>query len=330
MAMEIPDRSTGSSPVAGRLRILVLDPLDEDVIAQLSRSHEVRVHIKPPADELAALMSEADAVIVRSGVKLTGDLIAPAASLKLIVRAGVGTDNIDLSAARAGGVAVFNIPGASAGGVAELSFGLLLALARHIALADRQVRAGLWKKAALVGSELGGKTIGLIGFGAVGSHLARLVRGFDMRVLASVARPTDQRRAECAAAGVELVDLDTLLAESDAVSVQVPLLADTRGLIGSRELDRMKRSSYLINVSRAGVVDEDALYEALTGGVIAGAGIDVHSVESGESRFGSLDNVVLTPHIGASTAETQKRIGQLVVESVAAFSRGEDVTNRVC
>lgn len=328
MTMEMPE--TTNSPQPPRLRILVVDPLDEATVTELRRSHDVRIHIKPPEAELAALMSDADAVIVRSGVKITGDLIRAADSLKLIARAGVGTDNIDLGAARAAGVAVLNVPGASANAVAELSFGLLLALLRHIALADRQVRGAHWNKAALVGGEMTGRTIGLIGLGAVGSRLARLVRGFDMRVLASVAHPTDERRAECASTGIELVDLDTLLAESDAVSVQVPLLPDTRGLIGSPELHRMKPTAYLINVSRAGVVDEDALHEALAEGALAGAGIDVHSVESGHSRFESFDNVVLTPHIGASTAETQARIGQIVADSIAAFIRGEQVSNRVC
>lgn len=330
MSTEMPETAGQPAQAAEKLRILVVDPLDEDTIGELSRFHDVRVHIKPPAPELAELMADSDAVIVRSGVKITGDLIRSAPSLKLIARAGVGTDNIDLTAARAAGVAVINVPGASANAVAELSFGMLLALARHIALGDRQIRDGHWNKAALVGTELTGKTIGLIGLGAVGSRLAHLVRGFDMRVLASVAHPTEARRAEAAAAGVDLVDLDVLLAASDAVSVQVPLLPDTDGLIGTPQLRRMKRTALLINVSRAGVVDEDALHAALSEGTIAGAGIDVHSVESGHSRFEAFDNVVLTPHIGAGTVETQARIGQIVAESVAAFSRGEQVANRVC
>ncbi|MFM9608179.1 NAD(P)-dependent oxidoreductase [Streptomyces niveiscabiei] len=296
-------------------RLLVLDPVRPEALAELGRDLEVVVRLKPPQDELAALVKEVDpdAVVVRSGVRLTGEVIRSAPRLRVIGRAGSGTDNIDVAVARELGIRVFTLHGVSANAVAELALGLALSVTRNLALADRQIRAGLWRKPELAGPELGGHTLGVVGLGPIGSRLAELARPLRMRVLASVASPTPQRTEELAAEDIELVPLERLLRESHVVCLALPLNDATRHLISGPELAAMGPDAYLVNVARGGVVDEQALYEALSAGVIAGAALDVHAVEGGVSPLAELDNVVLTPHIGATTHDAQHRIGTLLV-----------------
>ena len=329
--LDQPTYTRAGVSVDGRsARIIVLDPLDAGALARLGEHHEVIARLRPAGTALLAAVRDADVLVVRSGVVLGREVIEAAGRLRLIARAGVGTDNIDLAAARDAGVVVCNVPGVSANAVAEFAFGLLLTAGRHIALADRQVRAGVWNKAVLAGMELRGKTLGLIGVGAIGSRIAELARAFDMRVLGSVSDAGAERRAAFGGRGVELTGVDDLLVRSDAVSVQVPLTPRTRGLLNATRLARMRSSAFLINVSRAGVVVDDDLFAALLDGTIAGAGLDVLAVEGGTPRFAELDNVVLTPHIGAMSRDGQRRIGELVVDAITAWSRGEDVPNRVC
>ncbi|MBB5159500.1 hydroxyacid dehydrogenase [Saccharopolyspora phatthalungensis] len=320
------DRTTGRPPA----RVLLVDPIHDDAIARMRRTWDVVVRLRPSADELLRLVSDIDVIVVRSGVRLPATVFEHAPNLKVVARAGSGTDNIDLDAARRAGVVVFNVPGQSATAVAELTVGLLLAVTRKIALADRQVRANVWNKPALEGVELTGKTLGIVGFGAIGSRIARIAGGFSQRVLTAVDRVIESRRDDLAARGAELVDLGTLLAESDFVCVAVPLNDRTRGLIGAAELRAMKRSAYLVNISRGAVIDESALHTALRDGVIAGAALDVHSKEGQHSGLAELDNVVLTPHIGAMSADAQRVIGDVVVDSVTAALDGRAVANRVC
>ncbi|MEV7551541.1 NAD(P)-dependent oxidoreductase [Amycolatopsis sp. NPDC089917] len=308
----------------------MLDPLEEDALARLSGRFDVTVRVKPSTAELLSLVRTVSVIVLRSGVQLSDEVFAAAPRLRVVARAGAGVDNIDIAAARRRNVVVFNVPGGSAGAVAELAFGLLLAVMRRITLADRQIRAGVWDKPALVGSELSGKTLGVVGFGNIGSRIGRIAAGFSLRMLTTVERPSAARVAALAADAAVLTDLHTLLRESDAVCVAVPLTEATRGLIGSAELTAMRSTAFLVNVSRSGVVNETALLSALRDGGIAGAGLDVHNEECGNSPFAHLDNVVLTPHIGAMSSDAQRAIGATVVESVTAALAGAPVANRLC
>jgi D-3-phosphoglycerate dehydrogenase len=296
----------------------------------LRQHHEVTVRVGVAATELIRALDPADVLIVRSGITVSRKLIQAAGRLRLIVRAGVGIDNIDLDAAREARITVANVPGASANAVAEFAFGLLLAVGRNIALADRQVRAGIWQKAALGGIELREKTLGLIGIGAIGGRIAELGQAFGMIMLGYASTAGSARREALARRGVELVGLDSLLGASDVVSVQVPLTEQTAGLLDSARLAKMRRTAYLINVSRAGVVPEQDLLDVLKSCAIAGAGLDVVAAGIFSSDFAKLDNVVITPHIGAMSMDSQRRIGELVADSISAFWRGEQIPHRVC
>ncbi|MFH8787013.1 amino acid adenylation domain-containing protein [Streptomyces roseoverticillatus] len=313
------------APAGPRTRVLVVDPLHESALAELHRTYDVHVELRPSADRLLRLVEDAEVIVVRSGVRIGADVIRAAPRLKVVARAGSGVDNIDLDAAAAAGVTVFNIPGVSAPAVAELALGLMLSAARHIVLADRQVRAGVWNKAALAGAELGGKTLGLVGVGRIGSRLARLARGLDMRVVATVDRDTPQRRAELEDQGIELTSPEQLLATADVVCLAVPLTDRTHHLIDDEALRAMKRSALLVNISRGPVVDEEALYRALTDGEIAGAALDVVAEEGNPGRLAELDNVVITPHIGAMSADSQERIGRILLDSLREALAGRKV-----
>ncbi|MBW5420907.1 3-phosphoglycerate dehydrogenase [Streptomyces sp. BG9H] len=311
-------------------RVLVVDPLASDALEALRRVYDVTVQMQPAEDELAVLLRQTDAIVLRSGVKLPGHLIADAPDLKVIARAGNGTDNIDLAAARSAGVQVFNVPGVSSPAVAELALGLAFSVARHIAAADRQVRANVWRKADLVGSELCGKTMGVVGLGSIGSRVAELARGIGMSVIASARRRDDERREACRRSGIDLRSTEEVLAQADVVVLACPLNDHTRGLIDADALRLMKSTAFLVNVARGGVVDEDALRVALLEGVIAGAALDVHAAERAPSGLAGLDNVVLTPHIGAMTRDSQERIGQLLLEGIRLALSGRDAPTRVC
>ncbi|MEV0191679.1 amino acid adenylation domain-containing protein [Kitasatospora purpeofusca] len=311
-----------------RTRVLVLDPIDPGALDELRRRYDVTVALRPPVDELLRLVRDQEVVVLRSGVRLDAAVIAAAGRLKVIARAGSGIDNIDVGAARAAGVTVFNIPAVSAPAVAELALGLMLTVGRHLALADRQVRSGIWNKAALSGVELGGKTLGLVGYGRIGSRIAALGRALGMRVLVDVARPDDDRRHELERLDYELAPLKTLLPAADVVCLAVPLTDRTHHLIDAAALAAMKPTALLVNVSRGLVVDEAALYEALAEGRIAGAGLDVVAEEGRPNRLHELDNVVITPHIGAMSVDSQVRIGRILVDSVAAALAGREVPNQ--
>ncbi|MFE5888945.1 hydroxyacid dehydrogenase [Streptomyces sp. NPDC056468] len=313
-----------------RARVVVLDPVSPGALADLEQDHEVVVRLRPAHDELLELAADADALVVRSGVTITGDVIRSGRRLRVVARAGSGTDNIDLAACRAAGVQVFNLPGVSAPAVAELAIGLMLAVTRNIALADRQVRDGLWNKPALAGPGLADRVLGVVGLGPIGSRIAGLGQALGMRVLAAVDRPTPERDEELRGRGIERVGLPDLLGTADMVCLSVPLTERTRNLIGAAELAAMHPTSYLINVSRGGVVDEDALLWALKDRTIAGAALDVHGQESGTPALAALDNVVLTPHIGATTTDAQDRVGRLLTSELRTVLGGGQATNRVC
>jgi D-3-phosphoglycerate dehydrogenase len=309
--------------------ILILDPIDPGALRALGSRFSVRIALRPSDDELLKLVAGAEVIVLRSGVRLTRAVLGVATSLRLVARAGVGVDNIDLAAARDRGVVVFNVPGENGNAVAEFTFGLVLALVRKIALADRQLRAGRWAKHELTGIELRGKTLGVVGLGEIGGRVSTLGGGFGMRIVGCVAHTSDQRRRELALRGIALADFDEVLTSADVVSLHVPLDAATRGLVGGPQLAKMKASAVLVNVSRGDVVDEAALFEALSSGAIAGAAIDVFAREGQPTPLSSLDNVLLTPHIGAMTADSQARVGARLVESIVLALEGKEIPDRI-
>lgn len=313
-----------------RTRVLIVDPLHETAIAQLQRRFEVHMEIGPSEARLHELIRETHVLVMRSGISLSAATIAVAQQLKLVARAGVGIDNIDLETAKRAGITVFNVPAQSAEAVAELAIGLVLAVTRRIVLADSQVRRNLWRKSALVGHELRGSTLGIVGLGQIGRSIARLALAFGMRVLATVARASEERRRQLRREGIEMLPLADALEESDVLCLAVPLTERSRDLIAAPELSRMMPSAYLVNVGRGGVVNERDLYDALSSSRLAGAALDVVTELGKPNRLAQLENVVLTPHIGAMTNQSQERIGRIVVDSIVGALRGEPLANQIC
>jgi D-3-phosphoglycerate dehydrogenase len=270
--------------------------------------------------ELCAAVRAVDALVVRSATKVTRRVLEAAERLRVVGRAGIGVDNIDVEAATERGVVVMNTPRGNATTTAELALALVFALARHLPRADRQVRSGIWKQKGLMGTEVTGKTLGVVGLGRIGRIVAEKARGVGMKIVAyDPYLATDGPGA--AVGGVELVDLDTLLARSDFVSLHVPLTPETRHLISWERLARIKPGARLIQVSRGGVVDEEAVLDALIEGRLAGAAFDVLEKEppGPEHVFFKRDDVILTPHLGASSAEAQLRVAVDIAEQVSAF-----------
>jgi len=267
--------------------------------------------------ELAELVADADGWI--AGVEpIDRAVLAGAERLRVIARYGVGVDAIDLAAARERGIVVTNTPGANSAAVAELVIGLIFALARRIPYADRRARDGAWDR--VTGVEVGGKVVGLLGFGAVGREVARRARALGCRVLAYDPYPA----AELAGAlGVELAARDDVVAASDFLSLHLPLLPDTAGLVDAAFLARMKPDAFLINAARGELVEDGALLEALRTGRLAGAALDALAEDSPAARFAELDSVILTPHIGAATDRAARAMGRRALANCLAVLRGE-------
>jgi D-3-phosphoglycerate dehydrogenase len=310
-------------------RVLIVDPVHADAIARLSAEFDVSVHLYPSQEDLSELLQEVDILVLRSGVDVSADMIAAATRLRIIARAGVGVDNIDIEAARAAGAVVFNVPDASTRAVAELAIGLMFAVARKIPQADAGVRAGRREKPQLEGAELQGRELGIIGYGRIGSEIAALGRAVGMRVSASVAGSSAVRREALAKMGVELISVPELLRAADIVCLAVPLTKATRNLIGKQEIETMRPGAFLVNVARGEVVQSRALYDGLVSGQLGGAALDIYA-EDDLAPLKSLSNVVLTPHIGAMTVEAQRRVAEALVESIAAARNGEHDPHRIC
>jgi D-3-phosphoglycerate dehydrogenase len=293
----------------------VADPLAEDGLVLLRDRCDVRVTSGLKEAELAPLLADIDALIVRSETKVTATLMDAAPRLAVVGRAGVGVDNIDVPAATARGIYVVNAPLGNIVAAAEHTLALALALLRRVAEADRSVRAGEWTRAKFMGRELRGKTLGLIGIGRVGSEVARRAAAFEMRVIAHDPFATE---ASARAAGAQLVELDELLGTADVISLHTPLTEKTRNLISAETLAKMKRSTVLVNCSRGEVVDVAALASALASGAIAGAALDVFSPEplAADSPIRGAPRTVLTPHIAGSTAEAQVNVAVDVVRQI--------------
>jgi D-3-phosphoglycerate dehydrogenase len=304
-------------------KVLLTDNIALEALEVFERHDDivaVRTETIPP-EQLKTEIADCDGVVVRSPTKLTADVIAAAAKLRYIGRAGVGVDNIDLGAASDRGIVVMNTPGGNTVSTAEHTIALILALARHIPHAHRSVTDGRWERKAFRGTELSGKTMGVIGLGRVGREVARRMRAFDMRILGADPYVDKDTATEC---GAELVDLEAVLRESDVVSVHVPLTGDTRALIGKEQLDSMRDGAFVINCARGGVVSEDALLGALESGKVAGAAVDVFEKEPpGDNPLFQHPRCVFTPHLGAATAEAQVRVAVEAAECVAeALSTG--------
>ncbi len=296
------------------MRILVAESIAPEGLAALREHHEVDVRTGLSANELRAIISEYDALIVRSQVAVDAALIAAGPRLQVIGRAGVGVDNVELDAATRAGITVVNAPTGNTIAAAEHTIALLLALARHIPAADASIRRGEWTRGPLQGVQLRGRTLGIVGLGKIGMTIAERARGLGMTLLGSDPFITAE---QAVLRGVELVSFEALLERSDAVTVHVPLTRATTGLLDAKALARMKPGAFVLNVARGGIVDEAALADALRDGHIGGAGIDVfeHEPPTGSPLLDA-PNTVLTPHLGASTAEAQVAVAEEIAEQV--------------
>ena len=302
-------------------KILVADPLAEDGLERLRRAGEVTIVSRLPEAELIRRIPDFDALVVRSETRVTAPIIEAGSRLRVVGRAGVGVDNIDVPAATRKGILVVNAPRGNIVAAAEHTVALLFALARWVPQADASVKRGEWDRSKFVGTEIRGKTLGVVGLGNVGSEVAKRAHGIEMDVVA-YDPVVSVDRAELF--NVELVSLEELLERADFITVHVPLVDSNRNLIGARELARMKPTARLINTARGGVVDEAALADALESGRLAAAASDVFVVEPpGDNRLLKLPNFIATPHIGASTAEAQVSVAFDVAEEVAAVLAGD-------
>ena len=308
--------------------VLIAEELSPATIQALGPDFEVRNCDGANRSELLAALSDgADAVLIRSATKMDAEAIAAAKGLKVIARAGVGVDNVDIPAATAAGIMVVNAPTSNIVSAAELAISLLMASARFISPANAALRAGKWARSKYTGVELFEKTLGIVGFGKIGQLVAARMQSFGMDV---VAYDPYLQPARAAQLGVRLVDLDELLRVSDFITIHLPKTKETANLIGVEALKKVKPSVRIINAARGGVLDEQALYEALTEGRVGGAGLDVFATEPcTDSPLFALDNVVATPHLGASTDEAQERAGIAVAVSVRKALAGELVPDAI-
>jgi D-3-phosphoglycerate dehydrogenase len=300
--------------------VLVADPIAEEGLAILRPYTRIEI-VVGDRDGLERHLGQAEALLVRSETRVTEALLDSAPRLRVIGRAGVGVDTIDVSAATARGIVVVNAPGGNAVAAAEHSLALMFALARRVAAADASMKRGEWSRGRYIGSELSGKTLGLIGLGRVGSEVARRALGLDMRVMVFDPYVPDEHARRI---GLEPVELDTLLASSDFVSLHVPLTEATRGILNAHRMASMRPGAFVVNCARGGLVDEPALLAALDEGRLAGAGIDVFSTEPvpDGDPLPRHPKVVATPHLGASTVEAQANVATQVAREVLAVLEG--------
>lgn len=310
------------------MKILVADPLAQAGVDVLAARHDVDVKTGLSHDELVEVIPAYNAVVVRSGTTIDEQVIAAATNLRVIARAGIGLDNVDVDAATRAGVIVCNAPQSNIISAAEHTVGMMLALARNIPQADAALRTGSWERSRWKGTELYGKVLGIVGLGRIGALVAQRCNAFGMRLYAHDPYITPERAGRM---GVQLIDdLDELLRMAEVLSVHVPGTSETRGLIGAERLGAMQRHALIVNVARGGIVDEEALAEALRQGSIAGAALDVFAQEpTTSSPLFDLDNVVVTPHLGASTSEAQDKAGTQVGEAVLLALDGEFVPTAV-
>ncbi|MBI3270554.1 MAG: phosphoglycerate dehydrogenase [Planctomycetes bacterium] len=310
-------------------RILVADHLADEGLRILSREESLSVDHRPGPSEqdLIALIPAYEGLVVRSATRVPASVIEAGSRLKLIGRAGIGVDTIDVDAATRRGIVVMNTPLGNVSSAAEHTLALLFSCARNVARADHLMRQKRWEKGSLVGVELSGKVLGVVGLGKVGSHVARVARAAGMTVIAYDPFLSSEKAAEM---GVRLVPVETVVADSDFITLHVPLNEKTKNLIGAAEFKRMKKNARIINCARGGVVDEKALHAALKSREIAGAALDVFEQEPlGESPLLELDNVTLTPHLGASTEEAQRKVAVDIANQFVSYFKSGVVENAV-
>ncbi len=314
-------------PGAGRPVVLLAEELSPAAVAELGGDVEVRSVDGTDRVALLAALADADAILVRSATRMDREAVAAAPRLRIIARAGVGLDNVDVAAATEAGVLVANAPSANSTSAAELACALLLAVARNVPQAGAALKGGAWQRSQFTGVEVAGKVLGVIGLGRIGSLVARRMAAFGMTV---VGYDPQVGAADAAAAGVRPLPLDDVLEQADFLTVHVPRTPQTTGLIGFDALHRVKPSVRIVNTSRGGVIDENELYAALKEGRIAGAGLDVFATEPcTDSPLFDLENVVVTPHLGASTHEAQINAGTAAARSVRLALAGAHVPEAV-
>jgi D-3-phosphoglycerate dehydrogenase len=307
--------------------VLIAEELSPATVEALGSDFDIRSVDGTDRPALLAALADASAVLIRSATQIDAEALAAAPQLKVVARAGVGLDNVDIKAATEAGVMVVNAPTSNIISAAELTIGHILSLARHIPAAHASLAAGEWKRSKYTGTELYEKTVGIIGLGRIGALIAARLQAFGVEIVAYDPYVTATRAQQL---GATLVTLDELLERSDFVTIHMPKTPETTGMIGTAELQRMKRSAYIVNVARGGLIDEDALYVALTTGEIAGAGLDVFVHEPPvDTKLLPLPNVVVTPHLGASTDEAQEKAGVSVAKSVKLALEGELVPDAV-
>lgn len=312
---------------SGRPVVLIADKLAKSTVDALGDGVEVRWVDGPNRAELLAAVPDADALLVRSATQVDAEVLAAAAKLKIVARAGVGLDNVDVPAATARGVMVVNAPTSNIHSAAEHAVALLMAAARQVPAADASLRGRAWKRSSFNGTEIFGKTVGVVGLGRIGQLFAARLAAFETTVIAYDPYVSAARAAQL---GIELVTLDELLERADLISVHLPKTPETKGLIGAAQLARTKKGVIIVNAARGGLIDEQALYDAVVSGQVGGAGLDVFSTEPcTDSPLFDLPQVVVTPHLGASTSEAQDRAGTDVAASVQLALAGEFVPDAV-
>ncbi len=311
------------------MRVLVTESISEEAIRYM-RDHglDVDALLGLSRDELLNIIKNYDALIVRSQTKVDKELLSAATNLKIIGRAGVGVDNIDIEFATQCGIVVVNAPGGNTISTAEHTLALILAAARKIPQADRSLKAKKWDRKKFVGIELRGKTVGIIGLGRIGYEVAKRCKALEMNVIAYDPYVARERAEKI---GAKLVSLDTLLRNSDIITVHVPKTKETVGLLGRDEFKKMKEGVIIVNAARGGIIDEEALYEAIKDGKVFAAALDVYETEppNFENPIFNTDKIVTTPHIAASTREAQLNVGMIIAEEIVNMAQGLPVKNAV-
>ena len=302
--------------------VLVCDQVNP-ILNEILEKNGLKITYEPEIthEGIAEKIANFEVIIVRSRTKITKELIQKADKCQIIARVDVGLDNIDQTAAKEKNIRVINAVEGAMNAVAELVIGLMLSLAREIPRADREVRDGNWIKKELMGSELRGKYLGIVGLGNIGKRLGRLAKSFNMNIIGYDVTPIDDEFSK--EVGLMKADLGTLLTSADYVSLHVPLLESTKHMINSQNIETMKNTARIINTSRGGVIDEDALYDALKNGKLAGAALDVFEIEPATSnKLNELSNFISTPHMGAQTKEAQSLAANVIAEKIIQILRG--------
>ena len=311
------------------MKLLVTDELSKDGLDILTKGSGVQVDVKPgiPQDELIRIIPEYEGLIIRSGTKVTKEVVAAGKKLKVIGRAGVGVDNVDVEAATRRGILVMNTPMGNIVSAAEHTMAMMLTLTRKIIWADASLKSGKWERGKFIGTELNGKTLGIVGVGRVGGEVAKRAKSFQMKMVGFDPFLPPEVAVKL---GVRLLPLEKVIEEADVITIHAPLTPSTKHIIGKAQFEMMKPNVMLINCARGGIVDEEALYDALKNKKIAGAALDVFENEPPKgSKLLELDNIVVTPHLGASTKEAQDKVSLEMAECVKAFLSEGRISNAV-